>query len=86
MSTRNKILGLIFLVAVLAFALFVAKRLLFQTGPKRGGVTALPPRTSSPVTTPALPKPSAAVPGSEGSGSRRGEGAIRCAERLCDSN
>ena len=62
MSTRNKILGLIFLVAVLAFALFVAKRLLFQTGPKRGGVTALPPRTSSPITTPALPKPSAAVP------------------------
>jgi hypothetical protein len=62
MSTRNKILGLIFLVAVLAFGLFVAKRLLFQTGPKRGGVTVSPPRAGSPVTTPALPKPSAAVP------------------------
>jgi hypothetical protein len=55
-------LGLIFLVAVLAFGLFVAKRLLFQTGPKRGGVTVSPPRAGSPVTTPALPKPSAAVP------------------------
>ncbi len=65
MSTRNKIFGLIFLVAVLAFALFAAKRLLFQAGPKGRDAGALLDKSkldkSKPVPKPPEPKPSAAV-------------------------
>jgi hypothetical protein len=60
MNSRNNILGFIFLVCVLAFTLFVAKRLLFQNGSKGGTVPALHLGVTKPVT-PALPKPSAAV-------------------------
>jgi hypothetical protein len=61
MNSRNNILGLIFLVCVLAFTLFVAKRLLFQNGSKGASTPALHPGANKPATTPALPKPSAAV-------------------------
>jgi hypothetical protein len=61
MNSRNNILGVIFLVCVLAFTLFVAKRLLFQNGSKGGIVPALHPGATKPVMTPALPKPSAGV-------------------------
>src|ERR1022692_2334872 len=61
MNSRNNVLGVIFLVAVLAFALFVAKRVLFQNGSKGGIAPALQLGARKPVTTPALPKPSAAV-------------------------
>jgi hypothetical protein len=65
MSTRNNLLGLIFLVAVLAFALFAAKRLLFQAGPKARDAGALLDKSkldkSKPVPKPLEPKPSAAV-------------------------
>jgi hypothetical protein len=60
-SARNNILGLIFLAAVLAFALFAAKRLLFPTSPKAGSIAALIEK-SKPVAKPLQPKPSAAVP------------------------
>src|SRR5579863_1929117 len=60
MNSRNNILGVIFLVCVLAFTVFVAKRLLFQNGSKGSAVPALHLGASKPVT-PALPKPSAAV-------------------------
>jgi hypothetical protein len=59
-SSRNNILGLIFLVAVLAFALFAAERLLFPTGSKRGAVAALLEKSKLPAK-PLQPKPSAAV-------------------------
>ena len=61
MNSRNNILGVIFLVCVLAFALFAAKRLLFQNRSKGSAVPALHPGASKTVATPALPKPSAAV-------------------------
>jgi hypothetical protein len=60
MNSRNNILGVIFLVCVLAFTLFAAKRLLFRDGSKGATVPALHLGASKPVT-PALPKPSAAV-------------------------
>ena len=60
MSTRNHVLALIFLMAVLAFTVFAAKRLLFRTSPAASGA-ALPPHAVSPATKPSLPKPSAAV-------------------------
>jgi len=60
-SARNNILGLIFLAAVLAFALFAAKRLLFPTSSKTGSIAALIEK-SKPVAKPLQPKPSAAVP------------------------
>ena len=60
MNARNNILGLIFLVVVLAFALFVAERLLFPRGSKGGAVAALLDK-SKPVPKPLEPKPSAAV-------------------------
>ena len=60
MNSRNNILGVIFLVCVLAFALFAAKRLLFRDGSKGANVPALHLGATKPVT-PALPKPSAAV-------------------------
>ena len=60
MSTRNNILGLIFLAAVLASAVFAAKRLIFS--PTRpGGIAALLAK-SKPAPKPLQPKPSAAVP------------------------
>lgn len=58
MSTRNNILGLIFLAAVLAFAVFATKRLLFSP-PRPGSMAALLEK-SKPAPKP-LPKPSAAV-------------------------
>jgi hypothetical protein len=59
-STRNNLLGLIFLVAVLAFALFAAKRLLYQARPTgQSGASLLD--KSKPVPKPLEPKPSAAV-------------------------
>jgi hypothetical protein len=60
MNSRNNILGVIFLVCVLVFALFAAKRLLFRDGSKGATAPALHLGASKPVA-PALPKPSAAV-------------------------
>ena len=60
MSARDKILGLIFLVAVLAFALFAGERLLFPAGSKRGAVAALLDKSKA-ASKPLQPKPSAAV-------------------------
>lgn len=60
LSARNKILGLIFLVAVLAAGLFVAERLLLPAGSKGGAVAALLDKSKA-VAKPSLPKPSAAV-------------------------
>jgi hypothetical protein len=57
-STRNNILGLIFLAAVLAFAVFAAKRLVFSP-PRPGSIAALLEK-GRPAPKP-LPKPSAAV-------------------------
>jgi hypothetical protein len=59
-STRNNILGLIFLAAVLASAVFAAKRLIFSP-PRPGGIAALLAK-SKPAPKPLQPKPSAAVP------------------------
>ncbi len=59
MSTRNNILGLIFLAAVLAFAIFAVKRLRSSTRP--GSIAALLAK-SKPAPKPSQPKPSAAVP------------------------
>jgi hypothetical protein len=61
MSTRNHVLALIFLMAVLAFTVFAAKRLLFRISPAASGV-ALPPHAANPATKPSVPKPSSAVP------------------------
>jgi hypothetical protein len=62
MSTRQNILGLIFLVFVLAVAVFVLKRLQSPTGPAGGGVALWHPDASRRVTAPLAAKPSAAVP------------------------
>jgi hypothetical protein len=62
MSTRQNILGLIFLVFVLAVAVFVLKRLHSPTGPAGGGVALWHPDASRRVTAPLAAKPSAAVP------------------------
>jgi hypothetical protein len=62
MSTRQNILGLIFLVFVLAVAVFVLKRLQSPRGPTRGGVALWHPDASRRATAPLPPKPSAAVP------------------------
>jgi hypothetical protein len=61
MNTRNNILGLIFLVAVLAFTLFVAKRLLFQNRANGASAPLALHAGAMKPTTQALPKPSAAV-------------------------
>lgn len=61
MGARNNLLGLIFLMAVLGFAVFAAKRLLFRTGPATRGVAALLDKTRQ-AAKPLEPKPSAAVP------------------------
>jgi hypothetical protein len=60
MGARNMTLGLVFLMAVLAFTVFAAKRLLFRT-PPASGVAALLEKAKLPVKPP-QPKPSAAVP------------------------
>lgn len=60
MSTRNHVLALIFLMGVLAFTVFAAKRLLFRATPAGSGA-ASPPHAVNPATKPAVPKPSAAV-------------------------
>jgi len=62
MSTRQNILGLIFLVFVLAVAVFVLKRLHSPTGPTGGGVALWHPDASRRPTAPMAAKPSAAVP------------------------
>ena len=62
MSTRQNILGLIFLVFVLAVAVFVLKRLHSPTGPTGGGVALWHPDASRRTTAPLAAKPSAAVP------------------------
>ena len=60
MGARNNLLGLIFLMAVLAFMVFAAKRLLFRT-PAADPVAALLEKGKPPAKPP-QPKPSAAVP------------------------
>lgn len=61
MGARNNLLGLVFLVAVLGFTVFAAKRLLFRPSPATGGVAGLLNKTKQ-VAKPLEPKPSAAVP------------------------
>src|ERR1700686_4316505 len=60
MGTRNNLLGLVFLMAVLAFMVFAAKRLLFRP-PAPDPVAALLEKGKPPAKPP-QPKPSAAVP------------------------
>jgi hypothetical protein len=60
MGARNMTLGLVFLMAVLAFTVFAAKRLLFRA-PAKSGVEALLEK-AKPAAKPQQPKPSAAVP------------------------
>ncbi len=60
MGARNNLVGLIFLMAVLAFTVFAAKRLLFRP-PTPDPVAALLEKGKPPAK-PAQPKPSAAVP------------------------
>src|ERR1700686_950817 len=60
MGTRNNLLGLVFLMAVLAFMVFAAKRLLFRP-PAPDPVAALLEKGKPPAK-PQQPKPSAAVP------------------------
>jgi hypothetical protein len=60
MGARNMTLGLVFLMAVLAFTVFAAKRLLFRA-PATSGVAALLEKAKPPAKPP-QPKPSAAVP------------------------
>ena len=60
MSARNNLLGLIFLMAVLAFMVFAAKRLLFRP-PAPDPVAALLEKGKPPAKPP-QPKPSAALP------------------------
>ena len=62
MSTRQNILGLIFLVFVLAVAVFVLKRLHSPTGAAGEGVGLWHPDASRRPTAPMAAKPSAAVP------------------------
>jgi hypothetical protein len=62
MSTRQNILGLIFLVFVLAVAVFVMKRLHSPTGAAGEGVALWHPDASRRTTAPLAAKPSAAVP------------------------
>jgi hypothetical protein len=62
MSTRQNILGLIFLVFVLAVAVFVLKRLHSPTGAAGEGVGLWHPDASRRTTAPLAAKPSAAVP------------------------
>jgi len=62
MSTRQNILGLIFLVFVLAVAVFVLKRLHSPTGAAGEGVALWHPDASRRTTAPLAAKPSAAVP------------------------
>jgi len=62
MSTRQNILGLIFLVFVLAAAVFVMKRLHSPTGAAGEGVALWHPDASRRTTAPLAAKPSAAVP------------------------
>jgi hypothetical protein len=80
MSPRNNILGLIFLVVVLAVAVFVLKRLHSPTGPAGGGVAQLHPDANSRVTAPLAAKPSAAVPAPSSNGKEQestpGSGAL----------
>ena len=59
MGARNMTLGLVFLMAVLAFTVFAAKRLLFRA-PPTSGVAALLEKAKIPAKPP-QPKPSAAV-------------------------
>ncbi len=61
MGARNNMFGLIFLMGVLAFTVFAAKRLLFRPSPSTNGVGALLGRAKPPAK-PSEPKPSAAVP------------------------
>jgi hypothetical protein len=61
MGARNMTLGLVFLMAVLAFTVFAAKRLLFRPSPAPSRVEALLEK-AKPAPRPAQPKPSAAVP------------------------
>src|ERR1700732_2909803 len=60
MGARNNLVGLIFLMTVLAFTVFAAKRLLFRP-PAPDPVAALLEKGKPPAK-PAQPKPSAAVP------------------------
>lgn len=60
MGRRNHILGLVFLMAVLGFAVFAAKRLLFRPSPASSRVAALLEKAKPPAKP--QPKPSAAVP------------------------
>jgi hypothetical protein len=62
MSTRQNILGLIFLVFVLAVAVFVLKRLHSPTVPAGGGIALWRPDASRLPSAPMAAKPSAAVP------------------------
>jgi hypothetical protein len=61
MGARNKIFGLVFLMAVLAFTVFAAKRLLFRPSPAPSRIDELLNK-AKPVAKPQQPKPSAAVP------------------------
>src|ERR1700691_1337978 len=61
MSTRNHVLAHVFLMAVLAFAVFAAKRLLFRPRPATGSSAVLPKHSGSAAAKPAGEKPSAAV-------------------------
>ena len=67
MSARNKIFGLVFLMAVLAFTVFAAKRLLFRPRPPSRFAALLD--KAKPAAKPSEPKPSAAVPAPSSSGS-----------------
>jgi outer membrane biosynthesis protein TonB len=84
MSTRQNILGLIFLVFVLAVAVFVLKRLHSPTGPAGGGVALWHPDASRRVTAPLAAKPSAAVPAPSPNGKEQestpGSGALAGSE------
>lgn len=80
MSTRQNILGLIFLVFVLAVAVFVLKRLHSPTGATGEGVALWHPDASRRTTAPLAAKPSAAVPAPSPNGkeqeSTTGSGAL----------
>jgi hypothetical protein len=60
-SARNNVLGLIVLMAALAFTIFAAKRLLLRRAPLRSDVDILL-ENAKPVPKRSMPKPSAAVP------------------------
>jgi hypothetical protein len=61
MGRRNHILGLVFLMVVLGFSVFAAKRLLFHPSPASSRVAALLEK-AKPAAKPTQPKPSPAVP------------------------